>query len=324
MIEAGRVAPRAGSCHAGALPPPPPRRGLSVPLWGDAADAEVRLAEVAALGATDVALVVTWGQPDVRAAAIAPSPATAPDEAVRRAIRAARGHGLRVLVFPILTVDRVAPGEWRGTLAPADVDAWWQAYERFVLHYAALAAGDGAEALSIGSELGSTEAWRDRWYHLISRVEKVFAGELTYSANWDHFTGVSFAARLDLLGVTGYFELTRDADASEDALTRAWQAPRDALLAWAQRQGKPLALTEIGYPSLDGAAARPWDYMRRAAVDVEEQRRAYRAFARAWGGTPLAAIYVWEWSRPGGADDGGYTPRDKPAACELSTWFGAS
>jgi len=226
-----------------------------------------------------------------------------------------------VTVFPIVLLDKTGDGEWRGTLAPADVDAWWRAYEAFITHYAQIATDAGAAALVVGSELGSTETWRDRWFHLISRVDKLFAGELWYSANWDHYDQVSFWSRLDAVGVTGYFELTTDHDPSVTALTDAWAAPRDALVAFAAKTGKPLILTEVGYPSVDGGAAHPWDYTSDAAVDVEEQRRAYHALADAWAGTALAGAFVWEWSGDGGNHDGGYTPRGKPAECELAGWF---
>lgn len=285
------------------------------------ADATARIGEVAELGATDVALVVAWRQKDVHDTAIAAGPGTASDDVVRAAIRAAHARGLAVLVFPILELDAVGPGAWRGTLAPRDRGAWWSSYEAFVGHYAAIAEDEGAEALSIGSELGSTEAWRDRWYHLASRVGRAYHGALTYSANWDHYDQVSFAARLDWLGVTGYFELTRDRDASEDALAQAWTAPRDALVAWAAKLGKPLVMTEIGWASVDGGAVHPWDYTADGAVDVEEQRRAFRAFARAWGGAALGGVFVWEWSGEGGVTDKGYTPRGKPAECVLASWF---
>ncbi|MBP6844077.1 MAG: hypothetical protein KA201_10065, partial [Kofleriaceae bacterium] len=65
-------------------------------------------------------------------------------------------------------------------------------------------------------------------------------------------------------------------------------------------------------------------YLRGTAIDLEEQRRAFAALAAAWAGEPaLAGLFVWEWSGAGGADDGGYTPRGKPAACELRAWFAA-
>ncbi len=269
-----------------------------------------------------MALVVAWGQRDVRADTIAATSSTTPDATVRALIRGAEARGLRMLLFPILTLDKLAVGEWRGTVQPADVDAWWTAYERFILHYARLGADEGAHALSVGSELGSTEAWRDRWFHLISKVEKVFRGELTYSANWDHYEAVSFWSRLDWIGVNAYFELTTDARASEADLIAGWTPHRDALLAFAAAQERPLVLTEVGYPSLDGGAVSPWDYTRTAKVDLEEQRRAFAALAAAWADTALAGVFVWEWGA-GGAEDRGYAPRGKPAECVLRDWFAA-
>ncbi len=299
---------------------------MALGLWGgdrheqpyfDAAVDEIR-----ALGATHIALVVTWSQADVHANRIARSERTISDAILRQTIARARQRGLEVLVFPILTLDRVKPGEWRGTLAPRDVDRWWSAYEHFIMHYATIAAATGAEALLIGSELGTTESWRQRWYHLISRVERGYRGQLVYSANWDHYRHVSFWPRVDAIGVTGYFELTGRDDASEDELAAAWSGPRDALLAFARDQRKPLWITEIGYVSVDGAAAKPWDYQLEGAVDVEEQRRAYAAFVRAWrGAAGLAGVFFWIWDGPGGADDRGYTPRQKPAESVVRAWM---
>jgi hypothetical protein len=225
-----------------------------------------------------------------------------------------------VLLFPIIYLKKIARGQWRGTLAPSDVDAWWSAYEKMIQHYASLGADAGAAALSIGSELGSTEDWRDRWFHLISKVQKVFTGALTYSANWDHFEDVSFWSRLDWIGVTGYFELTQDLDASEAALAEAWASERDALLAYAKDQGKPLVITELGYPSVDGGAVTPWDYTRKGDVDLEEQRRAFAGFASAWSGSALAGMFVGDWEA-GGTSDRGYSPRGKPAADVLACWW---
>ncbi|WP_428262921.1 glycoside hydrolase family 113 [Haliangium sp.] len=303
----------------------PPVRGMALGLWPDGSRAPARfdpaIDEIAALGATHIALVTTWSQTDVRASELGPGPRTIDAPTLRHAIAHARRRGLEVLLFPILTLDRTGPGEWRGTLAPADVGRWWLAYEGFILHYAAVAAETGAEALLIGSELGSTEAWRDRWYHLISRVERVYSGRLVYSANWDHYQHVSFWRRLDVIGVTGYFELGR-AGATEAALVDSWTPVRDALVGFAAAQDKPLWITEVGYVSVTGTTARPWDYGLDGAVDLDEQRRAYAAFVRAWHRVPtLGGVFFWIWDGPGGAGDRGYTPRGKPAEAVLRGWF---
>ena len=226
------------------------------------------------------------------------------------------------MVFPILWVEQRGPGKWRGTLRPARIDAWWSAYERFILHYAGLAAAGGAEWLSVGSELGSTEAWQQRWFHLIGRVRRVYRGKLTYSANWDHYRHVSFWRRLDAAGVNGYWALTSDRDASRAAMESRWRRVATTLRRHAADLDKPLLLTEVGYLSRDGGAVAPWDYGRDAPIDLEEQRRAYAAFARAWIATGgLEGVYFWTWDGGGGRRDGGYTPRGKPAEAVLRRFF---
>ncbi|HKE16121.1 MAG TPA: hypothetical protein VKB80_14695 [Kofleriaceae bacterium] len=301
-------------------------RGFTLGVYpGDGGAALRRVDEVAATGATWVALVVSWEQADVRSAAIARSPrVTAPDAALRGALRRARERGLRALVFPILTVRAVRTGEWRGALRPADVSAWWRSYEAFILHYAALAASESAAALVVGSELGFSEGWRDRWYHLLSRVERVYRGELVYSANWDHYREVSFLARLDHLGVSAYFELARGGEASEAELVAAWRRAAARLRAFAREKRVSLWLTEVGYPSRDGAAAHPWDYTATGPIDLEEQRRCFAALIAAWdGAAELDGLFVWNWWGEGGPRDGDYTPRGKPAEKLLRRWFGA-
>ena len=299
---------------------------MALGLWApiDRAALARALDEIAALGATDVALVMAWRQRDVTSTAVAAGAGSATDDDVAAALDLAAARGLAATLFPIVILDVVAPGQWRGTLAPADVDAWWQSYERYITHAAGLAAAHGAAALVVGSELGSTEHWRERWYHLISRVRRTFKGRLLYSANWDHWQEVSFWDRLDGLGVTGYFELTQRDDADVATLTAAWRAARRELAAAATARKLPLWLTEVGYVSRDGATRAPWDYLRGTAIDLEEQRRAFAALAAAWAGEPaLAGLFVWEWSGAGGPTDGGYTPRGKPAACALRAWFAA-
>lgn len=306
-------------------------RGVALGLWDVPADKDAtelvrpRLAEIAALGADHVEIVVHWRQKDIHASKLAPDTAvTIPDARLREVLREAARQKLDVLLFPIVDVETRAKGAWRGTLAPKDVDAWWKSYEAFVLHYAAIAAEEEVALYSIGSELGSTEAWRDRWYHLISRVEKIYDGPLVYSANWDHYGEVSFWTRVDYVGINAYHELTTDAAATLKELRAAWVKERDVLVAFAKEQAKPLLITEIGYPSLDGAAVHPWDYTSDAKVDLEEQRRCYQAFADAWAEEPaLAGVFFWVWYGEGGKKDRSYTPRGKPAEKVLKAWFNA-
>jgi hypothetical protein len=269
-----------------------------------------------------VALVVLWYQRDVRSNRIRRTKKTAPDSLVRAIIAHAHKRKLEVLLFPILNLEVTRPGQWRGTVNPKSRDRWWISYEDFILHYARIAAKAGTWGLLIGSELGSTEGWRARWYHLISAVERRYRGTLVYSANWDHYQQVSFWRRLSFVGVTGYFSLTKKSDAPQAELTAAWKRARDRLVRYARSRKKPLWITEIGYQSRDGAAVRPWDYGASGTVDIEEQRRCWYAFRKAWqGNRHLGGLFVWDWHGRGGHRDKGYTPRGKPAGALLRRWF---
>jgi hypothetical protein len=306
----------------------PPMRGIALGLYHREADEKgysfpAMLSEIHRVGADHVSLVVSWRQRDVRSIAIAPhAEVTIPDDRLRRLIREAKRRRLKVFLFPILELEVRRPLEWRGTLAPRDVDGWWRSYQAFILHYARLAADEKVEILSIGSELATTEAWRERWFALIALVRRTYGGALLYSANWDHYEQVSFWSRLDYVGVTAYNELSRSNDAPEAELRESWRRVKDRLVAFAKKIDKPLVITEVGWTSQDGAAVHPWDYTSRAPVDLEEQRRCYAAFVAAWDGEPaLAGVFFWNWFGAGGARDTYYTPKGKPAEKVLRDWY---
>jgi hypothetical protein len=304
-------------------------RGMALPMHS--ADPEhdygPALAELPALGVTDVALFVHMYQPDVASPAPARHPLRTPsDRAIRRAIEQARALGLEVTVVVSVLLER-PNGDWRGNLHPRSWDRWFAGYGRELLHWARLAEDAGASTLCVGSELSSSETQVDAWRGLIRAVRAEFSGALTYSANWDHYDQVPFWDALDYIGLSGYYELTsHDAvDPPLDLLREAWARQRRVLTAWRARRGlrAPLLFLEIGYPSKRGCAGAPWDYMRDAPVDVQAQADCYRAFAEAWAGAPeLAGTFFYEWWGDGGPADGTYTPRGKPAEDVVRAFFG--
>jgi hypothetical protein len=304
---------------------PPPVRGLALGLYGERSGGSYRamLEEIRAMGATHVSLVVHGYQRDVRATQIAPGPEGPSDDGLADLIADAHRLGLKVFLFPIIQLMRRGPGEWRGTLKPSEWGRWFASYERFLLRHARLAARHGVDLLAVGSELLSTEDRRGDWSRLLRRVRGVYRGNLTYSANWDHYRQVRFWDLLDAVGVNGYFEVGRHGDAVAP-MRAEWMRIRERLEAFARRAGKPLLITEVGYPSVQGGARWPWHYTRRAPVDAGEQERAYRAFVEAWQGAPrLAGVFFWNWWGAGGPNDADYTPRGKPAEKVLRAWYRA-
>lgn len=303
----------------------PVERGVALGLFATdpAWDYGPLLDEVKALGASHVLIAVVWTQRHMTSARVHRQPGTSPDNAtIVRTLRQAQERGLVTTLFPIVRLEEHKPDEWRGRIAPsAGTDAWFDSYRDFLRTMARLAQAGGAARLSVGSELVSLERHDANWRALIADVRALFSGRVLYSANWDHFVEVPFWDAVDDVGVTGYFELARDERMPEAAaLDEAWRAPREALAKLKARTGKPLVVTEVGYPSVVGAARSPWDETRRARVDLDAQVTLYDAFCRAFRRRDehvLDGFYVWNWFGFGGPDDGSYTPRNKPAARAL-------
>ena len=302
-------------------------RGVALGLFATDPDwdYEPLIEEIRARGATDVLVVVNAYQSDRFASDIALRPGRSPSEAtVARTLLQVKHAGMRAALMPVVRLHRRDPHEWRGLIAPADgLGAWFTAYRRFVLPLACIAEDAGAQRFVVGSELGSLEPYQEHWRALISEVRDRFSRTLSYSANWDRTGKVQFWDALDEVGLTAYFPLATDDKAPSDAaLSRAWQSPRSEIDALRQRVGKPVLVTEIGYPSQRSAADQPWNDRAAAEADLRLQQRLYRSFCEAFAQTPsISGFYVWNWFGFGGPRDLGFTPRGKPAATELARCF---
>ena len=306
------------------------RRGVALGLFVHEKDPDARrfyyeqfLDEIVEVGATDIALVVRWAQRDVAATMIRPvKGVTVQDDVLREVMALSVARGLRVFVLPTLHVERRRWGQWRGALRPSDWEEWWLAYRRFILHYAGIAQEGGAVMFAVGSELVSTERYETRWRALIGEVRTVFSGALTYSANWDHFEPVQFWDAVDVVGISAYPELSDEDQPGLEALVQGWGPFRRRLRGWAAAHGHRYVFTEVGFPSHTDAARRPWDYGRKAPVDLDLQLRCYESLYHVWQrDVRLDGLYLWNWYGVGGAGDGGYTPRGKPAQDVVRHWY---
>jgi len=303
----------------------PPERGMVLGLFSRDAPAATgsALDELEGIGVDSISIVIPWVIRDVRSSAMAPSEAMTPSDAsLQDAIDAAHRRGMSVLLMPILYVEHMGEGEWRGTIDPDGWKGWFAAYEEFILHYARLAGRLDVEYFSVGSELCSTERRRADWVRIIDRVRAVYGGAVTYSANWDHLE-ISFGDRLDFLGMNAYFRIARTPEAGVEEMVRSWKPIRSDLDAWRARWGdKRILITEVGYPSRRGAGIDPWNYAASGKPAPEEQKRCYQAFREVWGGDPaLQGVYFYMWWGEGGPDDTDYTPRNKPAETVLRDWY---
>jgi hypothetical protein len=311
-------------------PPTPTRKQRGVALGLFAEDVSFSYApllqEIAALGATHVALVVPLYQTDGSSSKLRLHTRLSPTQgAIAEAARAAHRAGLEVTLFPIVRLESPRPGEWRGTLAPKNRDAWFESYQSLLGDLAAVATLTGVTRLVVGSELSSLDGDLERWRPLVDRVRHVYGGTLVYSANWDHYKDARLFELVDEIGVVGYFNLReKDGPGDVEALANRWRWERGLLEAWRGIGGKPFVFTELGYRSRAGSTAEPWNETGGGEVDLEEQRRGFAAFRRAWTQPAKDAApatidggYIWNWYGFGGPASNGYTPRGKPAVDEI-------
>ncbi len=301
-------------------------RGVALPLYNEFPNLSyVDMAKrSAALGASHVSIVVTWRQRTVRHNLIEPSEAeTVPDEELKKLIKAAQEAGLKVMLFPIIHIERRSEGEWRGKLKPSDVNSWKAHYEKFILHYAKLAAETGVHSLSVGSELSSMEKEVPFWRSLIKTVRENYNGKLIYSANWDHYFNVQFWDALDYVGVSSYFEVAKAKSDSEHVIAQRWRTHRREMLRFSGEVGRPLVLTEVGYPSVDTSTMKPWDYTAVSHPNHVEQLVGFRALVDAFSepDSSFGGLFVWHAWGYGGDADTSYAFWDKPSEQLLKRWF---
>ncbi len=281
--------------------------------------------EIADTGADTVLLVVEGRQENGTSSHIyldmrmTPTP-----EKLAELIDHAKKRHLRVVLMPIVLLDNPKGDEWRGTLKPDSWDDWFDSYRDMLTQFAWVAQGHGVDAMSVGSELVSTEGrdHLDQWTKTIAKVREVFHGSLTYSANWDHYSNVPFWDQLDLIGMNSYYKLGNDQNATVADIEGRWKSIQHDLHAFQAKVHKPLVFLEAGWCSLQNAASEPWDYTRTdLPADTDLQKRLYTAFYNVWYGDPqLGGFFMWEWP-PGPADDRGYSPKGKPAEGVLREWM---
>jgi hypothetical protein len=255
-------------------------------------------------------------------------------------INLAHDKGLQVVLMPVVLFTHPRGNEWRGKIYPKNWEAWWASYRAAMAYFTALAVETNVEVLCVGSELLTTERQTADWRNLIARVRETYKGKLTYSANFNHYDWPGFWDRLDYVGVNAYFDLTKGKgdDAPQLLLDQSWRAHRDRLLAYGKRIGKPVLLTEVGYPSLPWAVSEPWNYTHDGseASDEAAQLRGYQAFLSAWGELllkdddqpkePVAGAIFYEWDPYvlGGQQDTGYGLKGKRVYGLVREWLKAN
>ncbi len=294
------------------------------------------LAEARAMGATWIALTPFGRVADLSGTGVDLT-FEAPYERNRRdvalAVQMAHAHGLRVMLVPHLWVES---GDWRALIDPKTDEGWarWaQSYERFVLAWAEVAQTTDADMFSAGVELRSwvTTARAPLFEGIVQAVRHVYGGLLTYSANWDDVDDTVVLGDVDVIGINAFYPLADDPGASGARLSEGGERVRGKVHALAERWGKPVLFTEIGYTTRPDPAVKPWvwpDTMSHVTVDERAQADAYRALVAPLLEEPdFAGFFVWRvYSDPDDVSQEapwGFSPRGKLAELVVRDAFAA-
>jgi len=247
-------------------------------------------------GATAVAVIPYAFQrgaraPDLRSPGRSPRAET--DEGVLRAVEDARARGMAALVKPQIWLWRGFTGDI-AMESEADWAAWFRQYRAYLVRYAVVAEAAGADLFDVGVELCATERREREWRETIRAVRAATGAALVYSCNWGKgVAAVPFWDALDAIGVDFYDPLSGRGDPSDAELAAGVRAAAAPLAAAAARFGKPVYLTEVGFPSVAGAWLAPSDEGSPRPFSSADPARCARAVFAALSGERWCRGMFW-------------------------------
>ena len=244
------------------------------------------------------------------------------DARLSRSVTQARRFGLAVMLKPHIWAGR----RFHGDISFRDetrFDGWFEEYRSWMLHYARFAEIHGIEVLSIGNELAGLTGREEAWRSLIAQVRRIYKGPVTYAAHWEaELEMVSFWDDLDYIGVNFYFPIAASGEYPEHDSAEIRAAKR-RIARVRSRFEKPVLFTEVGFPALATAAARPWEE-NSSRLDAELQARCYAVWLEQFANAPhVSGMFWWKWPSHGRGSpfDPSHRPLAKPALRVLGEWF---
>ncbi|MGA9639437.1 glycoside hydrolase family 113 [Flavobacterium sp.] len=231
-------------------------------------------------------------------------------------IHLAHNNQMKVMLKPHLWVNHKF---FTGNLDFTTIKEWenWEAdYESYILQYAQIAQDEKVALFCFGTELQNPIAKRPQfWIQLITKIKKIYTGNLTYAANWDEYDKVPFWNQLDYIGVDAYFPISDKQNPSVNDLEKGWQKYLPKMEALQKKENKKILFTEFGYRNSNYAAHEPWTE-NNSEINNLAQANSYEALFNVFKKQKwYAGGFAWKWY----ADDYhkrkviDYTPQEKPA-----------
>jgi hypothetical protein len=191
---------------------------------------------------------------------------------------------------------------WRGftgdiaMTSDADWASWFRQYREYVVRFAVVAEAAGVDVLDVGVELCATESRQREWRELIAAVRAVTGAPLVYSCNWGKgVAAVGWWDALDAIGVDFYDPLSASANPTDADLVAGARRAMEPLAAASVRTGKPVYLTEVGFPSVAGAWLSPNEEDPPRPFSAEDPARCARAvFAALENARWCRGLFWWK------------------------------
>ena len=226
------------------------------------------------------------------------------DKGLGHTTKLAKATGVKTMLKPHIWLRR-SDDKWRQDIAmnsEKEWEAWFDSYERWIVHYARLAEEYQMEALCIGTELHQTTVRHpERWRKIIKSVREVYNGQVTYAANWyKEYEDITFWDDLDYIGVQAYFPLSKGDYPSQKEIVQSWKKHKKRLSALSRKFKKKVVFTEVGYKNTADAAHEPWtwpqDMDESVVVSDETQANCYKGlFQSVWQEEWMGGVFIWKW-----------------------------
>jgi len=227
-------------------------------------------------------------------------------------------------------VDKTRRAEWRGSLSLKKEKDWQtleENYEAYILKLAKVAAILKVDLFAVGTELKEFATSRPVfWKQLIQKVRVIYAGPLTYAANWDEYHKINFWEDLDYIGVDTYFPINKMKTPTVKKTVKNWKAIQKSLRKLSKATDRKILLTEFGYRNVSYAGKRPWthDKGEPTPTNYQAQVNLYQAFFQSFWNKPwVAGGFSWKWfAYPKSSEDTSFSIQGKPALKVVQAWYG--
>lgn len=251
------------------------------------------------------------------------------DESVVTALQQARSLGMNGMLKPHVLMNSRNFG-WPGEIEmknERDWQAFFLYYNKWILHYALLAAIYDFDILCIGTELmQTTREHQAEWRQIIQNVRALYHGQITYAANWwQEFEQIQFWDKLDYIGMNCYYPLSDQESVRLKDLKQGVQRIIPLFENAAKKYRKPVLLTELGFISARRSWLQPHKDGRGEKPYMADQALCYQAmFEAIWDKPWFAGFYWWKWPtylERGGTGHSSFTPNGKPAENIVRHWY---